>query len=99
MESIVKLFSIKKGEIYKFLNKYYDNHETNHFHAFDSSLLEWETSYKNPVDMADIIGVFIENKDNYLINMWISLDEDILINITDNNADEIIKYLYERYPY
>ena len=49
--------------------------------------------------MADIIGVFIENKEDYYINMWVSLDEDVLINVTNNNADEIIRYLYERYPY
>ena len=49
--------------------------------------------------MTDIIGVFIENHDKYKINMWISLDKDVLLNITDNNADEIIRYIYERYPY
>ena len=46
-----------------------------------------------------MIGVLIENYEDYKINMWISLDKDLLINITPNNADEIIRYLYERYPY
>lgn len=99
MESIVKLFSDKQGEIYKFLSKLYFNTNKNDVSCFDISLLEWETRYKNPVDMADIIGVFIENKEDYYINMWVSLDEDVLINVTNNNADEIIRYLYERYPY
>ena len=31
--------------------------------------------------------------------MWISMDEGLFINVTDSNADSIIKYLYERYPY
>ena len=99
MESIVKLFSNKKGEIYKFLIKLYNKSNKSEVSYFDNTLLEWETTYKNPVDMADIIGVFIENKEDYYINMWVSLDEDVLINVTNNNADEIIRYLYERYPY
>ena len=49
--------------------------------------------------MADMIGVFIENNDKYQINMWISLDKDLYINITEHNADEVIRYLYERFPY
>ena len=49
--------------------------------------------------MADIVGAFIDNKDLYRINMWISLDEGAFINVTDCNADNLIRYLYERYPY
>ena len=37
--------------------------------------------------------------DKFDINMWISLDKDVFINVTDDNADKIIRYLYERYPY
>ena len=49
--------------------------------------------------MADMISALIENQDDYKINMWISLDKDLFINVTQNNADDIIRYLYERYPY
>ena len=38
-------------------------------------------------------------KDDYKINMWVCLDKDILINVTKNNVDDIIRYLYERFPY
>ena len=31
--------------------------------------------------------------------MWISLDENAFLNVTDYNADSIIRYLYERFPY
>ena len=37
--------------------------------------------------------------DKFSINMWISLDKDVLVNITPFNSDEIIRYLYERFPY
>ncbi len=38
-----------------------------------------ENHYKNPTEIADIIGTFIENNDKYKINMWISLDKDFFL--------------------
>lgn len=97
METSIKLFSNKQGEILRFLNSFFNlNQIEEHTHFSD---LEWEKKYRNPIDMADIIGTFIENNENYEINMWMNLDENVLINVTDSNADDIIRYLYERYPY
>ena len=93
MATFVNFYSNKKGEINKFLSKFY---ETN---LNIENKLEWEIEYKNPIEIAEIIGTFIDNNDNYKIKMWISLDSDVYINVTDNNANEIIKYLYERFPY
>lgn len=93
MYTIVNLYSDKKGEISRFLSSFYGN---------DIAIpneLKWENKYDNSVEIADIIGAFIDNNDKYKINMWISLDEGAFINVTDYNADEIIRYLYERYPY
>lgn len=98
MGTIVKLFSDEKGEIYKFLNKFYNKTNIN-IDEKESSLFEWEKLYKNPIEMADIIGVFMDNKDDFKINMWVSLDKDVLINVNKNNVDELIRYLYERFPY
>lgn len=98
MGTIVKLFSNEKGEIYKFLNRFYNKTNIN-IDKKESSLLEWKKLYKNPIEMADIIGVFMDNKDDFKINMWVSLDKDVLINVSENNVDELIRYLYERFPY
>ena len=46
-----------------------------------------------------MIGVLVENQEDYNINMWISLDQNLFINITKHTADSVIRYLYERYPY
>ena len=62
----------------------------------DDDLL-WQKNYENPIEIADIISALLEN--DYDINMWISLDKDVFINVTDHNADDIIRYLFERYPY
>lgn len=91
MSVIVNLYSENDNEISRFLNSY-NSEKVSH-------TLEWKKEYKNPIEIADIIGVFIDNKENYNINMWISLDKDFFINVTDNNAEQIIRYLFERYPY
>ena len=93
METLVCLYSNQENEIEKFLEKYYQEKI-----SLDSNL-RWEKRYTNPIEMADIIGTFIDNNEQYQINMWISLDENLLINVTDNNVDKIIRYLFERYPY
>ncbi len=94
MSAIVKLYSNKNGEINRFLE---------HFEEKSSPILEddllWQKEYENPIEIADIISALIENQEDYKINMWISLDKDMLINVTHNNADDVIRYLYERYPY
>ena len=93
MKAIASLYSEKNNEINNFLNKFYDSI------VFTENNLKWEKEFENPIEIADIIGTFIDNNDKFNINMWISVDEGFFINITDENANEIIKYLYERFPY
>lgn len=93
MSVVVNLYSKKDNEIYRFLNDF-NKEDIN-----DKNALEWTKEFKNPIEIADIIGVFMDNNDKYDINMWISLDKDFFINVTDNNANQIIRYLFERYPY
>lgn len=91
--TILKLFSQKKGELNKFLSNFYN---TNLNIEND---LKFKKEYSNPIELTEIIGVFIDNSDDYEIKMWISLDKDVFIKITNENANLIIKYLFERYPY
>lgn len=93
MKTSVNLYSEKKGEINNFLSKFYNTN----LNINDN--LSWEKIYENPVELADIVGTYVDNFDEFKINMWISLDEGIFIKITSKNANEFIKYLYERFPY
>lgn len=97
VKTFIKLFSNEKGEIYRFLEHFYRSSDS--FFLEDVSALEWKKCFDNPVEMADIIGVFIDNIDYFNINMWVCLDQDILINVTTHNVDDLIRYLYERFPY
>ena len=93
MDTTISLYSMKEKEISYFLEKFLCkkiNLKNN---------LEWKKSYNNPIEMADMIGVFIENNEKFDITMWVSIDKGLFINITENNADKVIRYLYERFPY
>lgn len=93
MKAIVNLYSDKNNEINNFLNKFY-----NDFYLKENNL-KWEKEFENPTEIADIIGTLIDNNDKFKINIWISIDEGLFINVNDNNSNAIIKYLYERFPY
>ena len=89
----VNLISEDSYELEKFLSSFYNS-------SFDiNDNLNWEHKYSNPVELAEIIGAYVDNLDNFNIVMWISLDNGVYINVTTDNADSLIKYLYERYPY
>ena len=93
MKTKINFYSEIKGEIKKFLEKYYSknlNLENNLF---------FEQEFDNPIDMVDIISCFVDNNDKFKINLCISLDKDVYICVTNNNIDSLIKYIYERYPY
>ena len=93
MDAVVRLYSSKRNEINRFLNDFLGEKDSY------INLLEWEKKYQNPVEIADIIGTFIDNNENFSLNMWISLDKGLFINVTDDNADKIIRYIYERFPW
>lgn len=93
MVAFVNLYSKNKGELNNFLSKFYNNN----LKITDDN--NWEKDFNNPVEIAELVGAYIDNNDNYNISMWICLDEGVLIKITNKNADDIIKYLYERFPY
>ncbi len=93
MDAVVRLYSTKRNEINRFLNDFLGEKDSY------INLLEWEKKYQNPVEIADIIGTFIDNNEKFSLNMWISLDKGLFINVTDDNADKIIRYIYERFPW
>ena len=93
LKASVNLYSTENGEIQRFLTSFYNKK------IELENDLKWNTEFENPIEINDMIGTFFENNDRYKINMWISLDKGIYINVTDHNADKIIRYIYERFPY
>ena len=58
MGVIVSLYSDKKGEIKRFLYSFFKSDNIN----IDNEL-KWEYFFENPIESANIIGVFIDNND------------------------------------
>ena len=92
MNAIINLYSENSGEIKKFLEAFFSKNVD----LIDD--LFWECQYDNPIDMIELVSCFMDNKDNFKINLWISIDNGIFINVTDDNLDGLIKYIYERFP-
>lgn len=93
MYTSINLYSNKKNEINNFLTKYYSTSLDIH------DQLSWEITYTNPIEMADLIGTYLDNLYEFSISMWISLDKDIYIKINEKTGNDLIKYLYQRFPY
>lgn len=92
MNYSVNLFSESSEDLEKFLSLFYKN---------DIKLnqsLSFEEFFENPIEMIELISTIIDNNEKYEIGIWINIDKDIFINVTENNLDKIIRYLLERYP-
>lgn len=93
MAYTVKIYSETEGEIEKFLKLFYqDNYKI-------SDKLFWKKDFEDATKIVDILSAFIDNKDKFNANIWTSLDKDVFICVTENNINELIKYIYERFPY
>ena len=87
----LNLFSENKENLSEFLNKFYNS-------KIDLSEPKFEKEFGNPIDMIDLISAIVDNNDKYNIGIWISIDKNIFINITELNLDKVIRYILERYP-
>lgn len=88
----VNLFSESNKDLKKFLDLFYKNN----INLEDN--LSYEENFENPVEMIELISTVIDNNDKFNIGVWISIDKDIFINVTESNLEKIIRYLLERYP-
>ena len=85
----LNLYCKDQNDLSSFLERFYNK-------KFEKSIEN--ITFDNPIEMVDLISAIIDNNDKYNISAWINLDEDIFIKISNSNLDDIIKYLYERYP-
>lgn len=85
----LNLYCKDQNELSSFLERFYNK-------KFEKSIEN--ITFDNPIEMVDLISAIIDNNDKYNISAWINLDEDIFIKVSNSNLDDIIKYLYERYP-
>lgn len=88
MSLTVNLWSLKEGELKRFLESYYEN---------EIQLLNedgWICEYIRPVEAVDIISAAIDNNDKYQIVICIQIDGGQLFHVTPDNMNEIIKDIF-----
>ena len=90
----VFLFSSKPNQINNFLSKFYCFKNIELANSYS-----WQKNFSNPVDITELIATLVDGINFTDITMWVSLDEDVYIKITSANANNVIKYIFERYPY
>lgn len=88
----INIYSQKIGEIENFLKSYYD------CNIKIENKLFWNKNFSSPFEIIDMISIFIDNIEKFNINIWICIDKNIFIHVTEDNINELIKYIYERFP-
>ena len=89
MKTSINFYSEKEGEIKRFLELFYSKNL-----KLENNLI-YKQEFNNPIDMIEIISCFIDNNEKFNANLWISLDKDVYICVTNNNLNNIIKYIYD----
>ena len=89
----IVIYNIVSIIIDNFLNRFYSSS------SFINNNSYIKLSFLNPLELSELIAAFSDNNTLFDIDMWISLDKDVFIKISPLNADIIIKYIFERYPY
>ena len=88
----INILSENKQNLQEFLKKFYNK-------DFELNELKFEKDFESPIDMIELLSTLVDNNEKYPFGIWISIDKDIFINISELNLDKIIRYLLERYPY
>lgn len=93
MKTNISLYSPEIGHIDRFLSSFFNR-------KIDlENKSKYNIAFDNPTETTDMIAAYVENNDKYKINMWLSLDKGVYINVTEYNADRLIRYIFERFPY
>lgn len=92
MFPIVKFYSNTQHDLLSFLNRFMPN--INHSLYLSDNNLTWEKEFYDNYELIDLIACFNDYSEKYKINMWISLDIGVFINVTKDNYNDLIKYIY-----
>lgn len=92
MSITLNLVSEKRNIINKFLSSYFEKDMLT-----DESTLEWSYTLRDPLSSIEFISAVIDNYDENLLSCWISMDSNVFIRIKNDNLNDIIKYIINRF--
>ena len=89
----ISLVSEQNNVINNFLTNFFDNKIT-----ADADTYEWDYSLKNDLESIDLISCLMDNIDLYpSLNLWVSFDPNLFIKVKEDNYENLIKYIANRY--
>lgn len=86
----VNLVSKRKGEIKKFLDKYF-KYDT----KIDDDVSEWIYIHNDAKEAIKIIEAFTGESSKYKISLWVQVGDDDLIAVEGHNKNLIINKISE----
>lgn len=92
MAVILNLVSEKKNIINNFLISFFEKDMLT-----DENTLEWSYTLPNPLNAIELISAITDNYDENTISCWISLDDNVFIRVKEDNCNDIIKYIINRF--
>lgn len=85
----VNLRSKKKGELNKFLEKYYEEED-----IIGDDIGTWIYVYNKPLEAVDLISAVMDNDHNFDISIFIQVDDGYIHPITSENYNGVVKDFY-----
>ena len=92
MAVTLNLVSEKKNIIHKFLSAFFEKDMLT-----DENTLEWSYTLKEPLNAIELISAVIDNYEENTIACWISMDTNVFIRVKNDNCNDIIKYIIDRF--
>jgi len=88
----VSLWSKKRGEIKRFLERFYEREMD-----IDIDLEKWVYIYNKPLMSVDLISAVLDNNDDFDIYLFLQVNDGQFHFVTEENKNDIIKSLFQLY--
>jgi len=92
MPITVNLLSENEGILKSFLDTYYEKDC-----KIDNDVSEWINIFNKPLEAIELISSVVDNSDSFDINLKICMDAGIFVEVTQQNVNDIIKFMLFRY--
>lgn len=92
MPVIVNLLSSNEGTLKNFLDSFFEKNS-----KLDEDVVEWIGIYNKPLEAIDMMTAVIDNTEKYDIRLRVSMDAGLLVDVSQNNINDIIKFMFYRF--
>lgn len=63
----------------------------------DENTTEWSYTLPSPLTSVELISAVMDNYNEGSITCWVSLDPNIFLKVREDNYNELIKYIFQRF--